>query len=320
MRGRTLGNVLTNRSQLRRLQNEQQIDATVYHSLWSWVLLGLGLQSNVPSVLWFHDAVQHMHVLERVGRLERPDAMIANSRYTASTVSRMYRRPDAEVIFYPFCEPKCGERRNIRESLDTHEDDAVIVQVSRLEPYKGHRLHLEALARLKDLSGWKVWFVGGKQRPAESAYWEELQNSVTRLGIADRVRFLGQRTDTADILAAADIHCQPNIGPEPFGLTFVEALSAGLPVVTTDLGAAPEIVTTECGILVAPNDANALAGALRSLITDRGLRASLAARGAARAKAICNPDVQLRELFRVLSAARRPIQADVRGITKPTIN
>ena len=78
--------------------------------------------------------------------------------------------------------------------------------------------------------------------------------------MVERVRFLGQRSDIPDVLGAADIHCQPNVDPEPFGVAFVEALHAGLPVVTTAIGAAPEVVDATCGVLV-PKDAGALAGA-----------------------------------------------------------
>ena len=103
-------------------------------------------------------------------------------------------------------------------------------------------------ARTASLSGWVCWTAGGAQRPAEAAYLAELRQTAARLGIAERVRFLGQRTDVPHLLAAADVHCQPNTGPEPFGLAFVEALAAGRPVVTTALGGALEIVDETCGV------------------------------------------------------------------------
>jgi len=93
---------------------------------------------------------------------------------------------------------------------------------------------------------------------------------VDALGLADRVMFLGHRSDVSRVLAAADIHCQPNLLPEPFGIAFVEALYAGLPLVTTALGAATEIVSPMCGILVPPNDVAALAEALHQMIDDGG--------------------------------------------------
>jgi glycosyltransferase involved in cell wall biosynthesis len=78
--------------------------------------------------------------------------------------------------------------------------------------------------------------------------------------------FLGQRADVPHLLVAADIHCQPNIEPRAFGIAFVEALYAGLPVVTTAMGGGLEIVDESCGRLVAPDDANALSQVLGSLI------------------------------------------------------
>src|SRR4029077_2024641 len=112
-------------------------------------------------------------------------------------------------------------------------------------------------------------------------YLEALRAEAAALGIAPRVNFLGQRGDVARLLAAADIHCQPNTGPEPFGITFIEALYAGLRVVTSAIGGALEIVDDSCGILVEPNDPAALAAVLGRLIEDRGLAALLGGAGPA---------------------------------------
>ena len=74
----------------------------------------------------------------------------------------------------------------------------------------------------------------------------ELKAIADRGGVADRVRFLGQRSDVPRLMAAADVFCQPNAGPEPFGVVFVEALYAGLPVVTSAFGGAVEVVERPC--------------------------------------------------------------------------
>jgi glycosyltransferase involved in cell wall biosynthesis len=113
--------------------------------------------------------------------------------------------------------------------------------------------------------------------------------------------FLGQRTDVARLLQAADVHCQPNTGAEPFGLAFVEALYAGVPVVTSDLGGATEIVTPACGVLVAPGDTAALTAALQALMDDPARRATLGAAGPARARALCDPDAQMTALERAIA-------------------
>src|SRR5262249_25951309 len=159
--------------------------------------------------------------------------------------------------------------------------------------WKGHLLHLDALGRLRHHSGWVAWMVGGAQRLQEVGYLAELKNRAIELNIADRVRFLGQRTDVPRLLAAADVHCQPNTGPEPFGMTFVEGLQAGLPVITTAWGGASEIVDETCGILTPPGDAGALSSALRDLLQNPQRRATLGRAGPARARALCDPARQL---------------------------
>jgi glycosyltransferase involved in cell wall biosynthesis len=236
--------------------------------------------------------------VERWARRTEPDYVICNSQFTADTVKNIFRHARFEVMHYPVAsvEFPFPEQSQVRAELKTPNTSVVVIQVSRLERWKGHLLHLEALGKLREMSGWAAWFVGGAQRPAEARYLEELKQRAAQLNIADRVRFLGQRPDVPRFLAAADIHCQPNTGPEPFGITFVEGLQAGLPVITTAMGGALEILDDSCGILTPPGDAEALAGRLRELIENPGLRARLGRAGPARAKALCDPSRQMSRL------------------------
>jgi glycosyltransferase involved in cell wall biosynthesis len=242
-----------------------------------------------------------------------PDGAICNSRYTAATLPRIYSQPrqtrklPCEVVYYPVAPPSGispAERAAARGELGAAPGAAVVIQVSRMEEWKGHRLHLDALARLSRMPAhaeWTCWIVGGAQQPREERYLEALRAAAAALGIGPRVKFLGQRRDVARLLAAADIHCQPNTGPEPFGIAFIEALYASLPVVTTAIGGALEIVDDSCGILVAPNDPDALAAALRGLVDDPELRARLGAGGPARAAALCDPVKQMARLAESLT-------------------
>src|SRR5262249_38073183 len=152
----------------------------------------------------------------------------------------------SEVVYLPVAAPALadgeGDRPRLRAALQTPSEATVIIQASRMEELKGHAVLLQALAELRHLPGWVCWVVGGAQRPREQDYFARLEAQAGQLGLAGRVRFLGQRADVGQLLNAADIHCQPNLGPESFGIGFVEALYAGLPVVTTALGGALEIV------------------------------------------------------------------------------
>jgi glycosyltransferase involved in cell wall biosynthesis len=118
------------------------------------------------------------------------------------------------------------------------------------------------------------------------------------------VRFLGQRQDVPDVLAAADLFCQPNEAPEPFGIALVEALWAGRPVVTTRMGAAPEVLGEGCGVLVPP-EPRALAAALERLVADAGERGRLGAQGPVRARALCEPAARMGALAAQLEACVR---------------
>ena len=296
------------RRALHETLRRERFDVVVCHAAWTQAVFGtVARDAGLPLVFWQHEASAGTHWLERWARLTPPDLALCNSFYTARTLSKIYpRRVRGEVLYCPVGPPleidvPQGERAAVRAALDTPEDAVVVIQTSRMEAWKGHALHLDALALLRDVPGWMCWQVGGAQRPHEEQYLAELKRAATRHGINGRVRFTGQRADVARLLAAADIHCQPNALPEHFGITFVEALHARVPVVTCAHGGALEIVDDSCGVLTPPGDAHALAAALRRLIEDATLRARLGAGGAARARQLCDPATQIKRLAELLS-------------------
>jgi glycosyltransferase involved in cell wall biosynthesis len=282
----------------------RRIELVVCHAPWSHAVFAAPVRrAGLPLVFWAHDAMTGGHWTERLARRTAPDLVIANSRFTAGTVDTVFPAVPVAVVYAPVERPSPiapADRQRLRASLQTASTDIVVIQASRSEPWKGHALLLEALAELAPVPGWVWWQVGGAQRPAEAVFLESIRREAVQAGIADRVRWAGQRTDVAQLLASADIYCQVNSRAEPFGVVFVEALGAGLPVVTTALGGAREIVDATCGVLVTPGDAAGLVGALRTLIVDRHQRLALAAAGPARAAALCDPASQARQLSAAL--------------------
>ncbi len=117
-----------------------------------------------------------------------------------------------------------------------------------------------------------------------------------------RLTLLGERADVPRLMQAADIFCQPNTGPEPFGIVFIEALLAGLPVITTRMGGAVEIVDETCGLLCTP-DPDQVARSLQRLVVDADLRRSLGRAGPARARRICGETTALEALKQALQAS-----------------
>jgi glycosyltransferase involved in cell wall biosynthesis len=302
--------VLRARKSLAALLRDEKFDVVICHSSWSHAVFAKVVRAaSLPLIFWAHAAVTGAHWLERWARRTPPDLAVCNSHYTARALRSLFPHTRAEVIYCPVELPDLAPYRTrdaraaTRAELDTPAEARVIVQVSRMEACKGHSLHLRALASLSDLDGWVCWMVGGGQRPRERAYEEELKIEAERLGLDGRLRFIGQRRDVPRLLAAADIYSQPNTSPESFGLTFVEAMHAGLPVVTTALGGAREVLDDNCGLLTSPNDHAELAAQLRRLLEDESLRARFKDAGPLRARLLCDPQAQVERLFRVLKDA-----------------
>lgn len=284
------------RRRLLALLGERKFDAVVCHMPWPQAIFAPVVKSvGVPQVFWMHDAAGH-HWLERWAGRVPPDLVICNSSFTASSVQKMYPDLHPEIITYPIAAPNALDVAGLRAEFNTPAESVVIIQTSRMQEWKGHSLHIEALASLREIPNWVCWMVGGAQRPSEIRYAESLRQMAAKARIADRIRFVGQRSDVRRLLAAADIFCQPNTGPEPFGIVFIEALYAGLPVVTTAMGGALEIVDSTCGILAEPGDAEELGQALAKLVGDPALRRRLGACGPQRARDLCDPALQLARL------------------------
>lgn len=299
------------RRELRDHLSQSGIGAVACHSDWSLAIFGPVIRAaGVPSVFFLHAVAPGPGWLERWARRTVPDLVLCNSRFTAGAASRRFPSVPAEVV-YPLVSgtgAPHADRETLRASLGVLRDTSVIVQVSRMEAWKGHTVLLDALAELTGRSDWACWIVGGAQRRPELAYLETLRRRAAALGIGERVRFLGERTDVPAILAAADIFCQPNTQPEAFGITFIEAMHQRLPVIGSRLGATPEIVDESCGVLVAPGSAGPLARAIAELLDHPERRAALGAHGPDRASALCDPRRQackLADLFRQVSKGRK---------------
>jgi len=299
--------VLRARRRLRDILRREPFDIVICHMPWSLAVLGPAVRAGGRRLGFFAHAFHSgQNWLERLVRFTPPDVAIANSRFTEAGLRNLFPGVARGIVHPPVARTQTAAcRRAVRRGHNTADDAVVIVQVSRMEPLKGHLLHLEALAQLKDLNSWVYWVCGGAQRPSEQQYLAQVEKAANELGIGERVRFLGQRADASELLAAADIFCQPNLSPDSFGIVFIEALWAGLPVVSTAMGGALEIVDDSCGLLVAGGNAAKLAEALRRLITHQDLRAELGGNGAARAHQLCDPSEQMKVLSQLCGIETR---------------
>jgi glycosyltransferase involved in cell wall biosynthesis len=160
-----------------------------------------------------------------------------------------------------------GEIYELRKKINLTENDIVIGTVARLDPRKGYNYLLESAAHVSKIyPRARFIFAGvGELRP-------ELDRLVKKLGISEKVIFVGNVKSIPGFLGLLDIFVLPSLD-EGFGIVILEAMTAGLPVVASRVGGIPEIVNeNETGFLVEPANSEALAQAIIKLIDDKELR------------------------------------------------
>ncbi|HQY46113.1 MAG TPA: glycosyltransferase [Usitatibacteraceae bacterium] len=163
-----------------------------------------------------------------------------------------------------------GPAAQARADLGLAVDGRVIGIVATLRSWKGHRYLFEAFAGLADRQARLVVVGDGPQREALEALAKEL-------AIEPRVTFAGNREDVAPWLRALDLFCLPSYANEGVPQALMQAMASGLPVISTPVGSIAEIVEDGVsGVLVPPEDANALRAAIESLLADGSRRARLA--------------------------------------------
>ena len=282
----------------------EHADVVLCHAPWALVVAGpVARRRGIPLALWLHGPASR-HWLHRWAARQAPALVLANSRFTSTSAAAAYPSARVVVVYPPVSPPAADE--TVTGPLPAGPADAAVILVAcRIESLKGHALLLEALARMRTRRDWSCWIAGGAYGPAGEALLSRLRRDAGGLRPAGRVHFLGERDDVPALLRRASLLCQPNTGPEAFGVVFVEALWRGVPVVTSRLGGAPEIVDETCGILLPPGDAPALAAALTRLVDDPDAARRLGAAGPARARTLCDPAQQMRALANALAPLLR---------------
>ena len=175
-------------------------------------------------------------------------------------------------------DPDAGRR--VRGELGIDEAEPVILQVGSLRAVKDHATAIDALRGLHD-RGCGAWLLLAGDGPLR----DELETRAQEQGVAEHVRFLGDRGDVAALWQAADVGLCTSVS-EGISVALLEAMAAGKAVVATDVGGNPEIVIgDQTGYLAGRGDVNGITDALYDLLGSVELRAGFGAAGRERAKA-----------------------------------
>jgi glycosyltransferase involved in cell wall biosynthesis len=213
---------------------------------------------------------------------------VSNSTATLEAMRRLRPRARHALVHpgVPDTVVDPGDAREARRELGAGDGEVLFGVFGRLQRWKGQDVFVEAAARVaREVPGTRFAVVGGSVFGLEPQFARALALRAGALGLGGRIVFAGQREDVPRLMAACDVVCHTTRVPEPFGMVIAEAMAQARPVVATRGGGPSEIVEEGgTGLLVPPDDAAALANAMRMLGIDSALRDRMGARGRERAR------------------------------------
>lgn len=223
--------------------------------------------SRRPLVYHLHDILSKDHFSSTNRRLAVTLAngfaslTIANSKASLAAFVEAGGRPDITEVVYNGFEPELYRSNEsnvsqLRQQLGL-KGGFIVGHFSRLSPWKGQHVLLEALAQCPpDVAAILV----GDALFGEQDYVQHLHSLVAALKLEERVRFLGFRSDIVQLMSACDLVAHTSTAPEPFGRVIIEAMLCGRPVVAARAGGVVELVEHGVtGWLVPPGEPQQLA-------------------------------------------------------------
>ncbi|MGL5825962.1 MAG: glycosyltransferase family 4 protein [Nocardioides sp.] len=220
------------------------------------------VQHVMPSTFWLH----------REASSQPTDVVMCVSHAVQQRQRELYPERSTRVVH-----PGVGESPSRTSRAGGSGSRARIGVVGRIEPWKGQDLAVRMLRVLEGRGTTaELWLIGQRRSPTWPEYGGEVEALADELGVTDRTRFTDHREDVPALLAELDLLiCASR--EEGFGLAIVEAMAVGVPVVVTRCGGPVDIVEQGVnGLIVPPEDPDAMADAVDQLIRDRALAERLA--------------------------------------------
>lgn len=271
------------------LRHARRFDVALANDTRGALYTALGATLRGTPYIWHvRDIVDAGHRLERFALRLRPAVWIANSHAVASRLVRHDCASTRVVVVHNGVDVNLFHpgvpTESFRRELAVDDSALLVGAIGRLVPWKALETLLEAAARLRAVVPAAEYLVVGDavtdaaNRADAVRYREALLALRDRLGLGDRVRFLGARADIPRVLAGLDVLVHTAID-EPFGRVLIEAMAAGKAVVATRGGGVTEIVEDGVtGYLVSPRDAAAVADRV-ALLADRERRCAMGRAG-----------------------------------------
>lgn len=254
---------------------ENKIDIVHTNSLKSDVIAGISARlAGVPLIWHIRDRIDGEYLPAKVASTFKlsakiiPDLVIANSYATLASLNDSQVKTNGHEIVVHDGTPlaKALLHRQMTKLKNGHTTVGII---GRISPWKGQHIFLQAAQQINRQFPEVRFKIVGSALFDEQAYEKEIRQLATDLNLNEVVEFTGFKEDVAQVLDELDIVVHASTTGEPFGQVIIEAMSAGRPVVATNGGGVPEIVSNQSvGLLVPMNNADAMTEALKRLISD----------------------------------------------------
>lgn len=222
---------------------------------------------RMPLALMFTSAAQREHSAYTRWLIRRMDRVVA----TSARSQRYLHVPSTVVTHGIDCERfrPATDRATLRRELGLLPGRRYVGCFGRIRESKGTDLFVDAMIAL--LPGRPDWtaLVTGRTTGEHAAFERSLRERIERAGLTHRIVLLGEVPAIHRWYAALDLYVAPQRW-EGFGMTVLEAMASGVPVVATDVGAFPDLIVPEVGTVVPREDAEALAGAAEAFMDEPG--------------------------------------------------
>jgi glycosyltransferase involved in cell wall biosynthesis len=240
--------------------------------------------SHRPLVYHLHDILSAEHFSQTNLRIainlanRFASLVIANSQASKTAFIQAGGRTDIIEVVYNGFDPKNyqsdeSEINKLQQELGL-QGKFVVGHFSRLAPWKGQHILIDALAKCpQDVAAILV----GDALFGEQDYVKQLHQQVADMGLENRVKFLGFRSDIPQLMAACDLVAHTSTSPEPFGRVIVEAMLCGKPIVAAKAGGVMELVEHGLnGFLVTPGKPQELAQVITTCLQETEITATIA--------------------------------------------
>ena len=232
--------------------------------------------AGIPCITHRHGYSNYTHFDKLFDRLVHTNIYI--SKYVAQYhISMGESRLKGKIIHNGVDLDKYNKKYDslkVRKEFHCMPDQIMIGHIARIDWWKGHEVFIEALANVTkknlNVKGLIIGELAELNYERNKIYLENLNNMVKRLGLEEKVIFTGHRSDIPFILAALDIVVHASSIPEPFGLTVIEGMAAGKPVVATGAGGVLDVIENGVnGYLVPRRDPEKMAEAFVKIVSDK---------------------------------------------------